>query len=97
MEAAQKVIEQRVKAKTLLFKKGQRVWSDGSNLWIPDVNWKLKAKHEGPFEIMKVMESMNSTFCRNGAFTQSSTPPFCPHTMKRKNTDRTIPDLCPTF
>ena len=55
MEAAQKVIERRVKAKTPAFQKGQMVWLDGSNLRIPNVNRKLKAKREGPFEISKVM------------------------------------------
>ena len=55
MEAAQKVIERRVKAKTLPFQKGQMVWLDGSNLRIPNVNRKLKAKREGSFEISKVM------------------------------------------
>ena len=32
MEATQKIIERRVKAKMPLFQKGQMVWLDGSNL-----------------------------------------------------------------
>lgn len=61
MENAQRIMERRVKTKTVPFRKGQLVWLDTRNLRIPGLSKKLKLKREGPFRISEVMGC--ATYC----------------------------------
>ncbi|TFY50771.1 hypothetical protein EVJ58_g10896 [Rhodofomes roseus] len=55
LEAAQRVIEKRIKDRTPAFKKDQQVWLDTRHLRLPYATRKLAPKKEGPFKITEVM------------------------------------------
>ena len=41
-----------------LWKVGDRVWLEATNLWIPYPSWKLAPKRHSPFEIAQVLSSL---------------------------------------